>query len=295
MYKVSGNKAVSLREMFVGLLRKNLPTAFADEGDGSGTGGDTGAGAGGTGTDPTQTQPPQINYEDLISRARKEEKDKLYPEIEKYKKQYKEMEKSNNKNLLRIGELETELESIKNGGESAEVTSLKSRVAELESELETAKKDRPDEEAIRAEIEKKFEVKLYRTERLASDEVKNAVLPMFLEGITGETNEEIDASIQNAMELTKKAKEQAGVKPDDGNGGGDGTGTGNNNGAGNGTSNNTGNGAGTGSQTPPAPNPSGVREKVGAQSSQEFIASLDLNNPADVKKYEEWRAQNGLR
>ena len=218
-------KAKVLCALVAGIADKLFPVAYADDGGNGDNGGtppaDPPANGGGSQTPANGgdngNKPPQINYEDLIKRARQEEKNKLYPEISKLKDELKTMTKHNNDNLLRVGQLEAENEALRNGnGESAVVKELRERVATLEAENNKLKETTPpDEEAlrtqIRTELEAEFNVKLYRTEKLASDEVKNTVLPMFYDSITGNTNEEIDASIQKAIEMTNQAREQFGI------------------------------------------------------------------------------------
>lgn len=196
-------------EVLKALVSKLLVTSFADD-----------SGAGDDGSKQVQV----VNYEELIAKARKEEKNKLYPEIDRYKRLFEDMTRQNNDNIIKIGTLEKkieELEANKSSGVSdEEVTKLNNRIAELEAEVKKYEEqdngEAPNEEelreSIRAELEAEFNVKLYRTEKLASDDVKKAVLPMFFDGITGTTSEEIDKSIEEAIEKTKIAKEQLGIK-----------------------------------------------------------------------------------
>ena len=53
-------------------------------------------------SDTTQT----VNYEDLIAKARKEEKDKQFKNIERYKTQVETLTSQHNSDILRIAELE---------------------------------------------------------------------------------------------------------------------------------------------------------------------------------------------
>lgn len=99
------------------------------------------------------------------------------------------MTKQNNKNLLEAGTLKAEIDNLKNGGDSEEVTTLKNKIKELEGTIETLKQQSTDEETIRQQVEQEYEVKLYRTEQLVKDEVKDAILPMFMETVTGATKE----------------------------------------------------------------------------------------------------------
>ncbi len=84
-----------VRKLFNGLTLK----AFAEEKPGD---------EGGEGNDPTVTK-PTINYEDLIAKARKEEKDKQYKKIEKLQTQVNTLTEQHNTDLLAKADLEKQL------------------------------------------------------------------------------------------------------------------------------------------------------------------------------------------
>ena len=91
---------------------------------------------------PQQTQ--TVSYEQLIARARQEEKDKLYPQLQAEKDKVKELIQKNNELLVKMGSLQNEydvvkaqLDDLKNNkgvNENAEITKLK-------AELDKVKKD----------------------------------------------------------------------------------------------------------------------------------------------------------
>lgn len=171
----------------------------------------------------TQSSSATINYEQLIAAARKEEKDKLYPRIQKLEEENKKQVEMNNNNLIKIGDLmervktlEAENKSLKeNVKDSDEVKSLTKRVAELEAENKSLKENAPDEKAIRAEIEKEFELKSYITEQKNSN--KDAILSSFLDRITGTTKEEVDKSVADLKDETLSIKRDLGLVDDKGN------------------------------------------------------------------------------
>lgn len=213
------NKALNVATTLKSFLALN---AFADgEGDGDGNSGAV--------EDPqTQTQtPPTINYEDLIAKARKDEKDKQYKTIEKLKADLKTMTASNNGNLIRIGELETEVEALNkklvssNTGDSEAVKTLKEDLAKAQADLATAQKELAtaregavDESALRTQIENEiraeFEVKNYRLELLAKKENQDILVP---ELIMGTTKEELDASLASARARSEEIRKQFGGTP----------------------------------------------------------------------------------
>ncbi len=154
------------------------------------------------GTEPTEpTQANTVNFEDLIAKARQQEKAKLYPQIQKLQEQNNALTEKNNAHLLTIGEkdariseLEKQLAESNNAnkkGASDKETSLLSKIAELEKELTDIKANTVSREEIEAEIKAEYDVKLYREQKLR--EVGDTVIP---ELITGTTIQEIDASIK---------------------------------------------------------------------------------------------------
>lgn len=170
----------------------------------------------GSGSDAVKAT-PQINYEQLIAQARKEEKDKLYPRIKKLEEDNAKLVKTGNDNLIKIGDLtqtvntlNAELDAYKCGNkETEEVKELKTQIATLTAENEKLKKEMPDVKQLRADIEKEYEIKSYLAEQKAAN--KDEVLSYFLEEIGGKTKEEIDASVQSAKDKSLKVKEELGV------------------------------------------------------------------------------------
>lgn len=205
MSNFRGTKA----EMKSRLIRAFLMCAHADEGEGTGT------------TEPTPA--PQINYEQLIAQARKEEKDKLYPKMQKLEEENKKLVQTGNDNLIKIGDLTqsvsnltAELNKYKSGEVvNEEVLNLKSQIDALTAENQNLKDNAPDVEKIRAEIKQEYEIKAYVTEQRTAH--KDDVLGSFLEEITGTTKEEIDASVEKAKAKTLSIKKDLGLVDEEGN------------------------------------------------------------------------------
>ena len=130
----------------------------------------------GNGTTEPQPQANTVNFEDLIAKARQQEKAKLYPQIQKLQEQNNALTEKNNTHLLTIGEKDA-------------------RISELEKQLADIKANTVSREEIEAEIRAEYDVKLYREQKLR--EVGDTVIP---ELITGTTIEEIDASIKVSQE-----------------------------------------------------------------------------------------------
>lgn len=240
--------------------------AFADEGGESDNEGD---GAKST---------PQINYEDLIAKARKEEKEKQYKTIEKLKGQVSTLTEQHNNDLLVKADLERQVQEANEkltkagSGDSEEVKTLKETVKTLTKEKEELDKKVKELEAItpvdrdevvaevRAELEAEYEVKTYKATKMA--ELKDDILVPEL--VFGNSKEEIDASIQSALDRSAEIRKSLGItdgkkQPQ--------------------------------KRTPKSPaNPSvsGIQD---TQVSLERLATMDVRSP----EYAEMRRQLGLR
>ena len=228
------------------------------------------------GDEPKNT--PTINYEDLISKARKEEKDKQYKTIEKLKGQIETLTKQHNEDLLKIGQLEEDLKTANSKlqtagqGDSEEIKTLKGTISTLnkeKSDLEKKIKDIEDntvtreelENEIRTELEAEYTTKTYRAEKMA--ELKDEILVPEL--VIGNTVEEIDASIEVALEKSKSIREKLGIvdgQPKSPQG-----------------------------RTPKTPSNPSMSRVQDSQCSMEYIAGLDVSSP----EYAEFRKQMGLR
>lgn len=143
---------------------------------------------------------PTVNFEQLIAKARQEEKEKLYPQIERLKAENASLVQKVNDYLLKIAEkdekissLEKELETLKaNPNITEEYKTLKEEVERLRRENEELKNTY--EQKLTA-----IELEYYKKEKIA--EANGKIIP---ELVTGNTKEEID----NSIELAKKRYEE---------------------------------------------------------------------------------------
>ena len=243
-----------------GLYRGLLLRAFADEGDN---------GSGGEGTEGA----PQINFETLIANARREEKEKLYPRIKKLEDENKALVQTNNDNLMKLAQVQRELEELKaSNGESRRVKDLETQLAEAQAEIKTLKESTPNEDEIRARIEAEYEVKMYRTTKLA--EGSDSILAVFADEVTGSTREEIDASFERAVAKTVQTKKQLGLLDENGNPVG--------------TKKTPAPTTKKSTTTPPVANPSAEEDD---KFDLEYVQNLDPRS----KEYAEFRKKMGLR
>lgn len=178
-----------------------------------------GAGAGDPTGNPTGTPPVDptgagnggtapVNFETLIAKAREEEKNKLYPTIEKLKRENEAHIKAHNDDLIAIATKDKEIERLKGeiqtlqsqveGKETDAIKALKKELKAAQEEVQTLKDSAPNVEEltakIRAEIEAEYEIKSYKENKIR--EANGKIIP---ELVSGETKEDIDASVEKAM------------------------------------------------------------------------------------------------
>lgn len=150
--------------------------------------------------EPVKQQDTTINFETLIAKARQEEKEKLYPQIEKLKNEVANLTQKVNDYILKLAEKDEQIKKLKeelqnlnaNPDLTKEYNKLKKEVEEL----------RAENERLKQEYETKInsiELEYYKKEKIA--ELQGKLIP---ELVTGTTKEEIDASI----ELARKRYEE---------------------------------------------------------------------------------------
>lgn len=244
---------------------KFVPKVFAESG-GANSGDD------GTGGDDNGGSKPAINYEDLIAKARKEEKEKQYKNIERLKTQVDSLTQQHNDDLLVVADLKEKLKkaedklSTAGEGDSEEIKTLKKEVEDLKKDKEDLEKKVKDfedkkpvnreeiEQEVRAELEEEYKVKTYKAEKLAEHK-EDLLVP---ELVIGTTIEDIDASLQSALERSSEIRKTLGVdisQPQKKKG------------------------------TPKGGNPSSSSVQ-GNKYTAEYLASLDVSSPeyAEVRK-----------
>ena len=161
----------------------------------------------------TDETTPVVNYEDLIAKARKEEKDKLYSQLQGKDTKIHDLTEKNNSLLLGMSAKDEEIQALKNeikGLKSANTKSENETIRGLEEEknnllatIDQLKNEQVQVEEIENRIKNEYEVKLYRMEKLNSvgDEIISEL-------VTGTTKEEIDASFEVAKAKYDSIKER---------------------------------------------------------------------------------------
>lgn len=195
------------------IISKFSLMAHADEGD---TGEDSGS---------------SVNYEALIAKARKEEKDKLYSRIQGLENENKTLVQSCNNYLTKIAGLEAKLEkATENPADPQEIKNLEEKVKTLEAEkealnLKVAELEKEDTErenslrsTITAELENKYkeqqEVMKYKAKLL--EENKDKLLTTVASDISGDTKEELDKSLEAAISKSLAIKKEVGLVDENG-------------------------------------------------------------------------------
>ena len=228
--------------------------------------------------EPPKNEGNMVNYEQLIAQARREEKEKLYPQIEKLKAQVEVLTKQSNEALLAKGAVEKELADLKESqkkGDSEEVTKLKAQVEALKSDNENLKKNTVSEEDLRKKLEEEYQVKLYAKDKLAEN--KDKILSVFAEKVVGNTKEEIDLAIEKVIASSDEIRKELGVEDKKKSEKKD-------------SKDNKGKKENNSQNNPPAPNPQGGEGDKG-KFDLEYIQSLDPRS----EEYAKWRKSVGLK
>lgn len=160
-----------------------------------------------------------VDIQAEIEKARKQERDKLYSEIQKYKDEVQKWKdevaskvKDTNANFLKINELEKQLKE-----KEKEIETLNGKLDKAKEEgkleatqdVEQLKKEIEDYKAKLAKAEKDFadykiaeEVRAYRDSKLSDIDEE------FRKLVKGDTKEEIDASYTEVKALQDSVKEK---------------------------------------------------------------------------------------
>lgn len=139
-----------------------------------------------------------VNFEDLIAKARKEERDKLYPEITKLKEKHndlllvvadrdKELEQLKSDNAKLTGDLDKASKNIETGNAKSEkVSELSLTNSKLEQQL--------------AQLQQKYDADInsLKLESVKEKAIAAAQGEIIAEMVGGNTEEEINASVEAA-------------------------------------------------------------------------------------------------
>lgn len=155
---------------------------------------------------------PVINMEDLIAKARSDEKNKLYPEIEKLKKEVEQKTEKINAYLISVAEkdelikdLQKQVETAKEEGAKEMETAKTESVKELETKIKDLEAKLQGKETEFEQFKVQQELTAYKAEKLK--EVDETVADM----VDGNSKEAIDASIEKAKAFYEKVASKFGT------------------------------------------------------------------------------------
>ena len=161
---------------------------------------------------PNPNTEPTVDIQAEIEKARKEERTKLYADIEKLKTDLAEKAKTCNDNYVTISNLQKQVdEKVKElQGVDEKLTKAKEDgKMEANKDLDLIKQELEDYKAKLAKAEKDFadyktaeEVKSYRTDKIKDIDDE------FKELVKGNSKEEIDASYEQIKSLQDTVKEK---------------------------------------------------------------------------------------
>jgi hypothetical protein len=148
--------------------------------------------------------------EDDLAKVRSQEKEKLYPQIDKLKEELEVLKKDREEKLANKAEIEAE-ESARakaKAEEELEVRDLlKVKEQEWHQQLEAEKQERERAFSL-LERERQFaDLQSYRSQRLEQE--REGIIPELVDLISGNTKEEVDASIEGLKERSSRILDSA--------------------------------------------------------------------------------------
>lgn len=151
-----------------------------------------------------QAEEQRFSMQDVIA-ARREEKEKLYPEIDRLKNEVAELARARQEEQQRLEaeRLAAEEEAKRKREEEMEVRELlKAKEAEWQSQLEAERQERERAIAMLEKERQYAELQAYRAQRI--DEERDEIIPELIDLVSGDTFDEIEASIAGLKERSSR-------------------------------------------------------------------------------------------
>lgn len=159
---------------------------------------------------PTPKNASKFYTEDDLAKVRSQEKEKLYPQIEKLKEELDSLKKEREAEALRIAEEEAKKAALEQEALEADMDVrqlLQKKEADWQEQLERERQERERAFAL-LERERNFaDLQSYRQNRL--DEERETIIPELLDLVSGNTKEEVEASIEGLKERSARILESA--------------------------------------------------------------------------------------
>lgn len=148
--------------------------------------------------------------EEDLARVRSQEKEKLYPQIEKLKEELDSLKKEREAEALRLAEEDAKKAALEKEALEADMDVrqlLQKKEADWQEQLERERQERERAFAL-LERERNFaDLQSYRQNRL--DEERDNIIPELLDLVSGNTKEEVETSIEGLKERSARILESA--------------------------------------------------------------------------------------
>ena len=159
---------------------------------------------------PTTKATSKFYTEEDLARVRSQEKEKLYPQIDKLKEELEGIKREREEQARLKAEQEAAEEAARKAAaeDDLDVRSLlKTKEQEWQEQLERERQERERAFAL-LEREKAFaDLQNYRAQRL--DQERESIIPELIDLVTGNTQEEVEASINGLKERSARILESA--------------------------------------------------------------------------------------
>jgi hypothetical protein len=167
-----------------------------------------------TGIEEPQAKTPKFYTEDDLSKVRSQEKDKLYPEIERLKDEVLSLKKDKEEKAARKAAEAAELEAAKAAKERAQLEDgldakdlIKMTADELREQLARERQERETAFAL-LERERQFaDLQSYKQQII--DQERDNIIPQLVDFIQGNSREELAESVERLKERSASILESA--------------------------------------------------------------------------------------
>lgn len=158
----------------------------------------------------TKATSKQFYTEEDLAKVRSQEKEKLYPQIDKLKEELESLKREREEEARLKAEQAAQEEAARKAAaeDDLDVRSLlKTKEQEWQEQLERERQERERAFAL-LEREKQFaDLQNYRAQRL--DQERESIIPELIDLVTGNTQEEVEASINGLKERSARILESA--------------------------------------------------------------------------------------
>lgn len=151
-----------------------------------------------------------VGNEDLIAKAREQEKQKLYPQMERLKEELSQLRKEKEEKEAEEARLraEAEADAKRRAEEEMDVRELlRSKEQEWNMQLEAERMERERAIALLDQERQFQELQQYRTQRVEDE--REAIIPELLDLVHGSSADEIEASISSLKDRSSRILESA--------------------------------------------------------------------------------------